>query len=146
MNTPAEAVVAVVGDNMGVVAIVYDVACFCTSEGICGVASATDGGGSIQKHVLLFAKRTIKPVQGRTGLIVPLQKPQMLFDRPRTEIFKNVLPCTFLNYEFFSGKTCFCLTPLTSCQYEFDIPSNSLSSAVQGCTMLDRGYRFNRCP
>ena len=159
---------------------------------------AKDGGGSTQYPVLHSAKRAIKPVQGRTGLILPLfplvsfcrccflpavfflstdtdvggskqkrvllsktcyqtctrmyrfdnrfQKPQMLFDRPRTEIFKNVLPCTFLNYEFFSGKTCFCLTPLTSCQYEFDIPSNSLSSAVQGCTMLDRGYRFNRCP
>ena len=66
--------------------------------------------------------------------------------RPRTEIFKNVLPCTFLNYEFFSGKTRFCLTPLTSCQYEFDISSNSLSSAVHGRTTLDSGYRFNRCP
>ena len=77
---------------------------------------------------------------------LPLQKPQMLFDRPRMEIFKNVLPCTFLNYEFFSGKTRFCLTPLTSCQYEFDISSNSLSSVVQGRAMLDSGYRFNRCP
>ena len=35
-------------------------------------STATDGGGSIQKHVLLFAKRAIKPVQGRTGLILPL--------------------------------------------------------------------------
>ena len=77
---------------------------------------------------------------------LPLQKPQMLFDRPRTEIFKNVLPCTFLNYEFVSGQTRFCLTPLTSCQYEFDISSNSLSSVVQGRAMLDSGYRFNRCP
>jgi len=77
---------------------------------------------------------------------IPLQKPQMLFDRPRTEIFKNVLPCTFLNYEFFNGKTRFCLNPLTSCQYEFDISSNSLSSVVQGRAMLDSGYRFNRCP
>ena len=34
-------------------------------------STATDGGGSIQKHVLLFAKRAIKPVQGRTGLILP---------------------------------------------------------------------------
>ena len=34
-------------------------------------STATDGGVSIQKHVLLFAKRAIKPVQGRTGLIVP---------------------------------------------------------------------------
>ena len=29
---------------------------------------------------------------------------------------------------------------------EFDIWSNSLSSIVQGRTMLDSGYRFNRCP
>ena len=35
-------------------------------------STATDGGVSIQKHVLLFAKRAIKPVQGRTGLILPL--------------------------------------------------------------------------
>ena len=34
-------------------------------------STATDGGVSIQKHVLLFAKRAIKPVQGRTGLILP---------------------------------------------------------------------------
>ena len=46
MDTPSEAVIPVVGDDMGVVAVVYDVARFCTSEGICGVASATDGGGS----------------------------------------------------------------------------------------------------
>ena len=74
----SEAVIPVVGNHMGVVAVGYNITCFCTSEGICGVASAMDGGGSIQKHVLLFAKRAIKPVQGRTGLILALQKPQML--------------------------------------------------------------------
>ena len=31
-------------------------------------STATDGGVSIQKHVLLFAKRVVKPVHGRTGL------------------------------------------------------------------------------
>ena len=48
MDTPTEAVVAVVGDDMGVIRVVYDITRFCTSEGICGVASAMDGGGSTQ--------------------------------------------------------------------------------------------------
>ena len=51
---------------------------------------------------------------------LPLQKPQMLFDRPRMDV--------------------------VLCSNEFDIWSNSLSSIVQGRTMLDSGYRFNRCP
>ena len=46
VGTPTEAVIAVVGNHMGVVAIVYDVARFCKSEGIYCVASAKDGGGS----------------------------------------------------------------------------------------------------
>ena len=35
----------------------------------------------------------------------------------RMASFKNMRPCTFLNFEFFSRKTRFCLEPLTSCQY-----------------------------
>ena len=46
VDTPSEAVIAVVGNHMGVVAVGYNITCFCTSEGICGVVSATDGGGS----------------------------------------------------------------------------------------------------
>ena len=46
VDTPSEAVIAVVGNHMGVVAVGYNITCFCTSEGICGVASATDGVGS----------------------------------------------------------------------------------------------------
>ena len=46
VDTPTEAVVAVVGDDMGVVEIVDNIAYFCKSEGIYCVASATDGGGS----------------------------------------------------------------------------------------------------
>ena len=46
MDTPTEAVIPVVGDNMRVVLVIDDVARFCKSEGIYCVASATDGGGS----------------------------------------------------------------------------------------------------
>ena len=36
----------------------------------------------------------------------------------RMPLFKNVRPCTFLNYEFFYRKTRFCLETLTSCQQQ----------------------------
>ena len=58
MDTPSEAVVAIVGDNMGVVAIVDDVARFCKSEGIYGVASAMDGGGSTQQRCFCNSKNS----------------------------------------------------------------------------------------
>ena len=58
MDTPTETVIPVVGDNMGVVTIVYDVAYFCTSEVICGVASAKDGGGSTQERCFCISKNS----------------------------------------------------------------------------------------
>ena len=50
MDTPAEAVVAVVGNDMGVIRVVYDITRFCKSEGIYCVVSAKDGGGSTQQR------------------------------------------------------------------------------------------------
>ena len=44
----------------------------CSTPAVFFLSTDTDVGGSKQKHVLLFAKRAIKPVQGRTGLILPL--------------------------------------------------------------------------
>ena len=58
MNTPAEAVVAVVGNHMGVVAVVYDITRFCKSEGIYGVDSAMDGGGSTQQRCFCDSKNS----------------------------------------------------------------------------------------
>ena len=102
-------------------------------------STAMDGGGSIQKHVLLFAKRAIKPVQGCSGLILPL--------------FPLVSFCLFCSIPavlLLSSKTASALyrprMDVVPRSNEFDIPSNSLSSVVQGRTTLDRGYRFNRCP
>ena len=102
-------------------------------------STATDGGGSIQKHVLLFAKRAIKPVQGRTGLILP-----------RFPLVSSCLFCLLPAVLLLSSKTASALyrprMDVVLCSNEFDILSNSLSSVVQGRTTLDRGYRFYRCP
>ena len=102
-------------------------------------STATDGGGSIQKHVLLFAKRAIKPVQGRTGLILPL-----------FPLVSFCLLCSIPAVLLLSSKTASALyrprMHVVLCSNEFDILSNSLSSVVQGRTTLDRGYRFYRCP
>ena len=46
VDTPTEAVVAVVGNDMGMVCVAYNITCFCKSESTYGVVSATDGGGS----------------------------------------------------------------------------------------------------
>ena len=102
-------------------------------------STATDGGGSSQKHVLLFAKRAIKPVQGRTGLILPL-----------FPLVSSCLFCLLPAMLLLSSKTASALyrprMDVVLCSNEFDILSNSLSSVVQGRTTLDRGYRFYRCP
>ena len=104
-------------------------------------STAMDGGGSTQSPRFAICKTCCQtctrmyrfdmtalsaciflPLLLCSGGVFPLalQKPQMLFDRPRMDV--------------------------VLCSNEFDIPSNSLSSVVQGRTTLDRGYRFNRCP
>ena len=57
--------------------------------------------------------------------------------------FKNVRPCTFLNYEFFYRKTRFCLETLTSCQRS-DVLGVRLKLAVNTDTDV-RGSAQKRC-
>ena len=84
----------------------------------------------LSRNTFCWAKRAIKPVQGYTGLIAA-PKTAQFYNRPRMEIFKNVLPCTFLNYEFFSGKTRPCSTPPDILSvHKFDISPNLCSSVV----------------
>ena len=61
-------------------------------------------------------------------------------------LFKNVRPCTFLNYEFFYRKTRFYLETLTSCQQQRCFLLKNLSSTdVQGCTFFIRDGSHYLC-
>ena len=61
-------------------------------------------------------------------------------------LFKNVRPCTFLNYEFFYRKTRFYLETLTSCQQQRCFLLKNLSSTdVQGCTFFIRDGSHRLC-
>ena len=69
---------------------------------------------------------------------------------PRFPLISFCLFCSIPAVLLLSSKTASALyrprMDVVLCSNEFDISSNSLSSTVQGCTTLDRGYRFYRCP
>ena len=50
---------------------------------------------------------------------------------------RNVLPCTFLNYEF-AVQTRFCIEPLTSCQSNEFAYRKLASSGCHGCQVQNR--------
>ena len=107
-------------------------------------STATDGGGSIQKHVLLFAKRAIKPVQGRTGLILPLfplvsfcrccSAPAVFFLSTDTDVGGSKQKRVLLS------KTCY---QTCTRMYRFD---NRSQKPHLHYTRGKKDFCFNRCP
>ena len=79
--------------------------------------TAKDGSGFIQERDLCYAQISSLSSCTRmynclTGCSTSQAKAAWM------PLFKNVRPCTFLNYEFFYRKTRFCLETLTSCQQQ----------------------------
>ena len=90
------------------------------------------------RHLLLCRRKTVitclRIYGNHCALSMPTSMSEMIrwafiAEAARMPSFRNVHPCTFCNFEFFIGKTRYCLKPWTSCQY----------SDVHGCTTVADG-------
>ena len=143
MSAPTKAVIPVVGNDKGVVCIAYNITCFCKSEGIYGVASAMDGGGSTQQRCFCNSKNS--PSTNIHGCIFvdEVSAPHIC----KSALFSNYFFCMIFFLLRRTGvppprfplvSSClFCLLPAVL------LLSSKTASAL---SKRQKGYRFNRCP